>query len=162
MSVFMNRELTMTDDLMMKRSIEMAIQAEKDGNLPVGSLITLRGEIVSEGPSRVYQPRYDLTRHAEMEAIRALPPQLWEKTEDLVLYTTLAPCLMCLGGILLSGIPRIVYGAEYDGGLKTLADHLPPFFKGRFQAAEWVGPLMPRECDPLHQRLLEIEKEKSK
>lgn len=151
----------MTDNSFMRRAIDLAHQAEKDGNLPVGSLITLKGEIVSEGPSRVYQPRYDLTRHAEMEAIRALPPELWKQTEDLVLYTTLAPCLMCLGGILLNGIPRVVYGAEYDGGLRSLADNLPPFFKNRFQAMEWVGPLMPAECDPLHERLMEIEKERS-
>ena len=74
----------MTDNSFMRRAIDLAHQAEKDGNLPVGSLITLKGEIVSEGPSRVYQPRYDLTRHAEMEAIRALPPELWKQTEDLV------------------------------------------------------------------------------
>ncbi len=151
----------MTDKSFMLLAIDLAHQAENDGNLPVGSLITLKGEIVSEGPSRVYQPRYDLTRHAEMEAIRALPPELWEQTEDLVLYTTLAPCLMCLGGILLNGIPRVVYGAEYDGGVRALADHLPLFFKNRFQAMEWVGPLMPVECDPLHDRLMEIEKERS-
>jgi len=152
----------MNDLKFMQRSIELAHQAERDGNLPVGSLITLNGKVVAEGPSRVYQPRHDLTRHAEMEAIRALPPELWGKTEDLILYTTLSPCVMCLGAILLCGIPRVVYGTEYlQGGMQTLAEHLPPFFKERFQKMEWIGPLMPAECDPLQTRLFEIEKEKS-
>ena len=152
----------MNDQEFMQHSIELAQQAEEDGNLPVGSLITLNGKVVSEGPSRVYKPRYDLTRHAEMEALRNLPPELWEQKKDLVLYTTLAPCPMCLGAILLYGIPRVVYGAEgeFEWG-KALAAQLPPFFKERFQNIEWVGPTMPAVCDPLHQRLLEIEKEKS-
>ena len=148
----------MNDIEFMKRSIELAIKAEKEGNLPVGSLITLGGEIVAEGHSRVYNPKYDLTRHAEMEAIRAVPSELWKTPEKLTIYTTLEPCLMCLGAILLFGIGRVVCGAvdEY-GGAKALEDRLPPFFKKRFEAIEWIGPLMPEECNPLHQRLLELE-----
>lgn len=147
----------------MRRAIDLAYLAEKEGNLPVGSLITFKNIVVAEGPSRVYKPKYDLTRHAEMEAIRALPTELWGETGDLVLYTTLSPCLMCLGAILLCGIPRVVFGAEYEqGGTKTLADHLPPFFKDRYQNIEWIGPLMSAECDPLQDRLFEIEKEKFK
>jgi len=150
------------DKVFMQQAIDLAYRAEEDGNLPVGSLITLKDKVVAEGPSRVYQPHIDLTRHAEMEAIRDLPPELWGKTEDLVLYTTLSPCVMCLGAILLSGIPRVVYGAEYkQGGTKALADHLPPFFKERYQSIEWIGPLMAAECDPLQTRLFEIEKKKS-
>jgi tRNA(adenine34) deaminase len=148
----------MNDIECMKRAIELALMAEKDGNLPVGSLITLEGEIVAEGHSRVYVPKFDLTRHAEMEAIRALPPDLWKDPEKLTIYTTLEPCLMCLGAILLFGIGRVVSGAVDDyGGAKALEDRLPPFFKKRFEATEWVGPLMPAECDPLHKRLLELE-----
>ncbi|MCJ7733168.1 MAG: nucleoside deaminase [Anaerolineales bacterium] len=91
----------MNDRDFLRLAIELAYQAEKDGNLPVGSLITLDGEIVSEGPSRVYQPSFDLTRHAEMEAIRTLPSELWENPASLTIYTTLEPCLMCMGAILL-------------------------------------------------------------
>ena len=150
----------MDDRDFLRRAIELAYQAEKDGNLPVGSLITLDGEIVSEGPSRVYQPSFDLTRHAEMEAIRTLPSELWENPASLTIYTTLEPCLMCMGAILLFGIGKVVFGAaDSFGGAKQLEDRLPPFFKGRFESMDWVGPLMPEECNPLHQRLLEIEKE---
>ncbi|NQS90947.1 MAG: nucleoside deaminase [Chloroflexi bacterium] len=148
----------MTDNDFMRKAIDLADQAEKDGNLPVGSLITLNGEIVSEGPSRVYLPKYDLTRHAEMEAIRALPPELWENPDSLTIYTTLEPCLMCMGAILLFSIGRVVFGAgDNYGGAKALEDKLPPLFKDRYDSMEWVGPLMPEECDPLYIRLLAIE-----
>jgi tRNA(adenine34) deaminase len=146
------------DITFMRQAIVLANMAEREGNLPVGSLITWNGEVVSQGPSRVYQPRYDLTRHAEMEAVRALDPTYWKKKDQLVIYTTLEPCLMCLGAILLFGIPRVVFGAGDDyGGTQGLADHLPAFFKERFQNTAWVGPVLPEECNPLHARLLEIE-----
>ena len=148
----------MDDEKMLQKAIEVARKAELAGNLPVGSLIVLDDEVVSEGPSRVYQPDLDLTRHAEMEAIRSLPPDLWNRVADMALYTTLEPCPMCLGGILLHRIPRVVFGASYPpGGSLSLAEYLPAFFKERFDRVEWVGPLLPAECDPLLHRLLEIE-----
>lgn len=152
----------MSDQKFMQIAIELALKAEKNGNLPVGALITLDGKVVSEGPSRVYKPRYDLTRHAEMEALRNLAPELWKQKKDLVLFTTLAPCPMCLGAILLFGIPRVVYGAEGDfGGGKALSNHLPPFFKEQFQRVEWVGPTNTADCDPLYKRLIEIEQQQA-
>jgi tRNA(Arg) A34 adenosine deaminase TadA len=150
----------MKDREFMFSAIELANKAESKGNLPVGSLITLKGEIVAEGHSRVYQPEYDLTRHAEMEAIRALPKEYWKEPSELTIYTTLEPCLMCMGAILLFGIGRVVYGAADDfGGAKSLEDRLPPFFKDRFKNMDWFGPLMPDECDSLHRRLHEIQDE---
>jgi tRNA(adenine34) deaminase len=145
---------------LMNKAIEIAHKAEKDGNLPVGSVITFRDEILSEGPSRVYQPRYDLTRHSEMEAIRALPVEYWKKSADLIIYTTLEPCMMCVGAILLFGIGKVVYGAgdPYGGGI-SLETHLPPFFRERYLDVEWIGPLMAKQCDPLRERLLELEAE---
>ena len=149
------------DTALMVRAIELALLAEQEGNLPVGSLITLEGKIVSEGRSRIYLPRYDLTRHAEMEAIRALPPEYWKDPLKLSIYTTLEPCLMCLGAILLHGIGRVVIGTgDHHGGAEVIREKLPPFFKARFEATEWINHLMPEECDPLHQRLLIIEGER--
>lgn len=144
----------------MIRAIELATKAESMGNLPVGSLITYKDQVVAEGHSMVYQPDYDLTRHAEMEAIRNLPKEYWKEPSELTIYTTLEPCLMCMGAILLFGIGRVVYGAadEY-GGAKKMEDRLPPFFKDRFRNMDWIGPLMPEECDPLHRRLHEIQDE---
>ena len=148
----------MEDIHFLRQAIELALQAEEEGNLPVGVVISLHGKVVAEGQSRIFAPKIDLTRHAEMEALKALPQDLWKTPKELCLYTTLEPCLMCLGAILLSGIDRVVFGStDSYGGAECVRPNLPQFFRERFEALEWVGPILPEECDPLHQRLLEME-----
>ncbi len=146
------------DDQFLRRAIELALLAEREGNLPVGAVITLDGEVVAEGRSAIRVPRFDATRHAEIEALRAVPPDLWDSSEQMSLYTTLEPCVMCFGSILLHGIGRVVFGASDGfGGAGAVFSHLPPFHRERLENMEWLGPVMPGRCGPLHERALELE-----
>jgi len=146
------------DKIFMTQAIQLALRAEKEGNLPVGAVISLNDEVVAEGRSAVWVPKFDATRHAEMEALRSIPIDLWKYAGEMSLYTTLEPCLMCFGSILLHRIGKVVFGsADNYGGSSTLTPHLSPFFKERFSKTNWVGPIMPNECDPLHERLLALE-----
>ena len=146
------------DDKFMHRAIELALLAEREGNLPVGVVITLHGEVVAEGRSAIWVPKFDATRHAEMEALRAVPADLWKSSGEMSLYTTLEPCLMCFGSILLHGIGRVVFGSSDSyGGPGSVLSHLPPYFQERFENTQWLGPIMPGECDPLRERLLALE-----
>jgi len=146
------------DDKVMHRAIELALLAEREGNLPVGVVITLHGEVVAEGRSAIWVPKFDATRHAEMEALRAVPTDLWSLSEEMSLYTTLEPCLMCFGSILLHRVGRVVFGSSDSyGGASWILSHLPPFFQERMENTQWLGPIMPAECDPLHERLLALE-----
>ena len=148
----------MEDELFMHRAIELALLAEQEGNLPVGTVICLDGEVVAEGRSAIWVPKFDATRHAEMEALRAVPADLWKSSGEMSLYTTLEPCLMCFGSILLHGIGRVVFGSSDSyGGPGSVLSHLPPYFQERFENTQWWGPIMPSECDPLHERLLALE-----
>ena len=142
----------------MRRAIELALLAELEGNLPVGAVITLRGEIVAEGRSAIWLPRFDATRHAEMEALRAVESDHWGFSVEMTLYTTLEPCLMCVGSILLHGIGRVIFGSvDSYGGPGSVLACLPPFFQEQFENTQWLGPIMASECDPLHERLLALE-----
>jgi tRNA(adenine34) deaminase len=146
------------DELFMRRAIELALLAEREGNLPVGAVVALHGEVVAEGRSAIWVPRFDATRHAEMEALRAVSQELWQSSDKMTLYTTLEPCLMCFGSILLHGIGRVVFGSsDRYGGASSVLAHLPPFFQERIENTQWLGPIMPVECDPLHTRLLALE-----
>lgn len=145
------------DEQFMRRAIDVALRAEREGNPPVGAVITLAGEVVAEGGASVLLPKFDGTRHAEMEALRAVPENLWDSACEMSLYTTLEPCLMCFASILIHGIGRIVFGAsDSHGGAGTVHPHLPPYFQKRLEETEWVGPIMPAECDPLYDRLVAL------
>ena len=146
------------DHKFMRRAIRLALLAEQEGNLPVGAVITLAGEVVAEGRSAIWIPKFDATRHAEMEALRAVPTELWISSGEMSLYTTLEPCLMCCGSILLHRVGRVIFGSSDSyGGASTVLSHLPPFFQERIEHTQWLGPILPAECDPLHKRLQALE-----
>ncbi len=146
------------DEKFMHRAIELALLAEREGNLPVGAVITLDSEVVAEGRSAIWVPEFDATRHAEIEALRAVRSDLWESSDEMTLYTTLEPCLMCFGSILLHRIGRVVFGSSDSyGGAGSSLGHLPPYFQERIEKTRWLGPIMPGECDPLRERLRALE-----
>jgi tRNA(adenine34) deaminase len=137
------------------RAVERALDAEAAGNLPVGAVIVLAGEVIAEAGNALLSPAYNPGRHAEIETLRLVPPALWPRAAEMTCYTTLEPCLMCFGALLLHGIGRVVFGAlDPDGGARFVFDHLPPFHRGRATPA-WVGPIDPSRCDPLYQRTLQ-------
>lgn len=145
----------MKDEQFMRRAIEVALVAEREGNLPVGAVITLEDKVVAEGGASILVPKFDGTRHAEMEALRAVPEDLWGSASEMSLYSTLEPCIMCFASILIHGIDRVVFGAADDhGGASCIQTHLPPYFQKRMENTHWLGPIMPTECDPLYERLL--------
>jgi tRNA(adenine34) deaminase len=155
-------EVTPGDQLFLRSALRLALQAEEEGNLPVGSVIALDGEIIAEGASAIWQPSFDALRHAEVEAIRAVEERLWPRSPEMTLYTTLEPCLMCTGAILLHRIGRVVYGAEDQvGGVSPALAGLPPYFADRFAETLWQGPALPAECDPLLVRALNLLEKRS-
>ena len=96
----------------LRLALELAAQAEGDGDVPVGCVITRGEEIVGRGYNRRETDKSALA-HAEIQAIdeackRLGGWRLWECT----LYVTLEPCAMCAGAILSARIPRVVYGAS--------------------------------------------------
>ena len=102
----------MTDEIFMRRALELAAEAAREGEVPVGCVIVREGKILSEGRNRRETDRNALA-HAEIEAIdracRALGG--WRLT-GCTLYVTLEPCPMCAGAIVNARIPRVVYGAK--------------------------------------------------
>jgi tRNA(adenine34) deaminase len=142
----------------LREAIRLAKQAGANGNLPIGALIVIEGEIVARGMNAIWKPAPALTSHAEMEALRSVPPELWSRSREMTLYTTLEPCMMCGGAILLHEIGRLVFGAvDPYGGAGASLDCLPPYFGEEFARIQWVGPAFPEECDPLYERIMELE-----
>jgi tRNA(adenine34) deaminase len=141
------------DTEFMFRALQVALAAEARGNLPVGAVITLDDVIVAEAGSSILVPVYHPGRHAETEALRAVPVELWARSRDMTCYTTLEPCVMCFGALLLHGVGRVVFGAEdKKGGAKTVLAHLPEYYADGARTPQWVGPVMAQACDQLYFR----------
>ena len=155
-------EMQKDDFLFLREAIQLAKEAERRGNLPIGAVIVLDGQIIARGMNTIWRPAIELTRHAEMEAFRSLPSHFQDRCAEMTLYTTLEPCLMCAGAILLYQIGRVVFGASDPfGGVACCLDCLPPYFKQVYLLTQWVGPALPEECDPLYFLVQELEQHRS-
>ena len=98
----------------MRMALELAAQAEGDGDVPVGCVIVKDGQVIGRGRNR-REERGDATAHAEVEAIRDACARTgsWRLT-DCTLYVTLEPCPMCAGAIINSRIHTLRYGTRDD------------------------------------------------
>ncbi len=147
--------LTSIDLHHLHRAIALAHDAEKNGNLPIGAVITLREETIAEAGNAMLAPHYHPGRHAEIEALQRVPAALWPASREMTCYTTLEPCAMCMGALLLHGVGRVVFGAnDITGGAGCLLGHLPPYYAAGKGVPLWIGPVLPEICDPLYQRAL--------
>ena len=96
----------------MKEALRQAAQAEAEGEVPIGAVITCRGRIIGKGHNMT-EKLNDPTAHAEMIAITAATEAMGGKyLNDCTLYVTVEPCPMCAGALAWSQIGRVVYGAS--------------------------------------------------
>lgn len=102
----------MNDEFFMDQVIELAKEAAKEGEVPVGAVVVIDGRIVGRGRNRRETDKNALA-HAEIEAINEACKTLggW-RLWQCDMYVTLEPCPMCTGAIINSRIKRLVYGAS--------------------------------------------------
>lgn len=153
----METSLSEIDRAHFRRAIQLGLEAEEKGNLPIGAVIAIGDQIVAEGSSAIWVPEHRPHRHAEMEALASVAQELWDRSRRMTLYTTLEPCLMCMGAIMLHHVGRVLFGSlDAYGGCGSVMSHLPAYFEEQRQSVEWVGPAFPKECDPLYARALAL------
>jgi cytosine deaminase len=96
-------------DEFMRAAIEEAERGRDEGGIPIGSALVHRGRIIGRGHNRRVQ-KGSAVLHGEMDALENAGRQPAAVYRESVLYTTLSPCSMCSGAILLYGIPRVIIG----------------------------------------------------
>jgi len=100
------------DVAFMSRALELAREAERAGEVPVGAVVVRDGVIVGEGWNRPISTN-DPTAHAEIIAMRAAAQALQTyRLLDTTLYVTLEPCPMCAGAMVHARVKRLVYAAN--------------------------------------------------
>ena len=103
------RDMVVAMDEFMDAAVEEARLGMEEGGIPIGSVLVHDGKILGRGHNRRVQ-RGSVTLHGEMDALEnagRLPAAVYR---ECTLYTTLSPCAMCSGAILLYGIPKVVIG----------------------------------------------------
>ena len=96
-------------DSFMQAAIDEARLGLSEGGIPIGSVLVCDGRIIGRGHNRRIQ-QGSVVLHGEMDALENAGRQAASVYRESTLYTTLSPCPMCSGAILLYGIPRVVIG----------------------------------------------------
>lgn len=93
----------------LKAAYDEARKGLSEGGIPIGSVLVYQGQILGRGHNRRVQKGSPIL-HAEMDALENAGRQPARVYRDSILYTTLSPCAMCSGAVVLYGIPHVVVG----------------------------------------------------
>jgi creatinine deaminase len=106
----------------MTAALEQAEKSYREGGLPIGAVMVEEKRIVARGHNKRVQEG-DPIAHGEMDCLRNGGRR--SRYDNVTLYTTLSPCMMCSGTILQFGIPRVVVGEEvsFPGNIEFLRRH---------------------------------------
>ncbi|RPH50680.1 MAG: nucleoside deaminase [Desulfobacteraceae bacterium] len=125
----------MNHEYYMKEALRLAETTLKEGEFPVGAILVFKNEIVATGSRKGTAGDFaNEVDHAEITALRNLAGRKEFNEinrQEMTLYCTMEPCLMCFGAILLSGIGKIVYAYEdvMGGGTGCEIEHLSPLYR---------------------------------
>ena len=112
---------TAEDERHMREALELAREAERAGEVPVGAVTVSGGRVVGRGHNMPVSTG-DPTAHAEMLALRGAARALGNyRLETTTLYVTLEPCVMCAGALVAARVGRLVFGARdlRFGGIRS-------------------------------------------
>jgi cytosine deaminase len=96
-------------DIFFQAALSEAEKGRQSGGIPIGSVLVRDGQIVGRGHNRRVQKGSSIL-HAEMDCLENAGRLTAAEYKDTVIYSTLSPCDMCSGAILLYGIPKVVIG----------------------------------------------------
>jgi len=112
----------LAEESYMRMALAAAMQAAEQGEVPVGAVVVVRGEVIAVSHN-YRETNHDPTAHAEIVALRAAAAALgsWRLT-DAELYVTMEPCPMCAGAIVNARVRRLIYGCDDPkaGAVRTL------------------------------------------
>ena len=148
----------MADEDYLREALELAREAERGGEVPVGALVVIGGRVLGRGRNSPIA-RNDPTAHAEILALREAAAATGNyRLEGAAMYATLEPCVMCAGALVAARVSRLVFGARdlRFGGVRSkfqLAD--TDVLNHRVQIVEGV---LGAECAELMQRFFSIRR----
>jgi tRNA(adenine34) deaminase len=104
-------------EFFMREALAESEAAGAAGELPIGSVIVLDGKIISRGRAR-HREHQNQIRHAELNALLDAGEKLWVDYQRAILFTSVEPCPMCLGAVVMADIPHIIF-AIHDNNVQS-------------------------------------------
>ena len=146
----------MHHDRWMRYALNRALQAGERGEVPVGAVVVLDGELLAEGFNGSIESN-DPTAHAEILAIRRAAEQVrnYRLPAGATLYVTIEPCQMCVGAMIHARLTRLVYGAPEPkaGAIESaMRAHEHPALNHRLEV---IGRVLEADCREVIQRFFE-------
>ena len=145
----------------MQRALELARQAETEGEVPVGAVLVKDEQILGESWNAPIG-EHDPTAHAEIRALRNAATRLGNyRLLDTTLYVTLEPCVMCAGAIIHARVKRVVYGAAdpKTGAAGSVFDILNSELHNH--RVEITNGVLESECSALLKEFFQARRNKS-
>ena len=132
------------DEFYMRRALDEAQEALRQGEIPIGAVVVCKDRIIARAHN-LTETLTDVTAHAEMQAITMAANLLGGKyLTECTLYVTVEPCVMCAGAIGWAQVPRIVYGtSDPKRGYSIYAP------KALHPKAKIIGGILEEECRQL-------------
>jgi len=110
--IFMDQRRLSDDEAYLRSALELAREAERAGEVPVGAVVVLTGRILGQGRNSPIST-HDPTAHAEILALRQAGNAIANyRLEGATMYVTLEPCVMCAGALVAARVSRLVFGAR--------------------------------------------------
>ncbi|MEO7775385.1 MAG: tRNA adenosine(34) deaminase TadA [Steroidobacteraceae bacterium] len=133
----------------MQRAVQLAREAGRRGEVPVGAILTLNDAVIASGANQPIAA-HDPTAHAEIQALRAGGQARGSyRLADTVLYVTLEPCAMCAAAIVHARVRRVVFGA-WDARAGAAGSLLDLFrIAGLNHRVDVFGGVLQEECAAL-------------
>jgi tRNA(adenine34) deaminase len=100
------------DEDFLRLALDLAHEAERSGEVPVGAIVVLNGQVIGRGRNSPISTN-DPTAHAEILALRDAAASIRNyRIEGATLYATIEPCVMCAGALIAARVSRLVFGAR--------------------------------------------------
>lgn len=138
----------------MREALAEADVAGQAGELPIGAVLVLDGEIISRGRAHHHELKSQLS-HAELNCLLNGGEKLWMNYKQAILFTSVEPCPMCLGAVVMADVPHIIYALNDQVVQSKLSvetnpyirRHIQSYFGGVLEAesAETIGKYRPDE-----------------
>jgi len=137
----------------MQIALEEAEKAMAAGELPIGGILVANGKEIGKTQTHVSR-KGSMAAHGELFALLEANGKLFSAEHPLILYTTLEPCLMCLGAMMQCGVDEVIFGmkAEPDGGTR----YVSAIREGGQSAPNVVSGVLEKECVAIMRRLPEV------